>query len=439
MKNILTVLFTLFSITLFAQGKKIIIKGGISNLQSFDTSYARNDSVFYVLQGVEKFSHTMSGGGLGNLQQVTDAGNSTDTSVVVQGFKLTANSDSDYVALVKSAALNPTRATTIVGSDAGLYNNSPYLSAFGSDAAFGNSGDAVSAFGAGAGISNTYNNVTLLGASATASGTHQVVLANGKYSARFDVGSTQNYVLPNKSGTIALLDDITITGGAGINTLTTTGSTGAATKPNDSTINIPTPTIDGVLRNGNTTADQELFFGDGTHGLKIEYSGPNDYKVTNALGDKTAMFANDQVSVSDAGTGNSASFASDQISIATASDVNKTTITPNLISIQGGTGSLDDTTSYVRPTEIGFTPSALFGNPETKLKPVYGVGEIVAELGGSVAGGAVAPGNYVIALIGAVPSSSTDTGVPGQMAIDADYLYVCVATDTWVRFAKDAW
>jgi len=34
-----------------------------------------------------------------------------------------------------------------------------------------------------------------------------------------------------------------------------------------------------------------------------------------------------------------------------------------------------------------------------------------------------------------VPSSSTDTGVKGQMAVDANYLYVCVATDTWTRIA----
>jgi len=34
-----------------------------------------------------------------------------------------------------------------------------------------------------------------------------------------------------------------------------------------------------------------------------------------------------------------------------------------------------------------------------------------------------------------VPSSSTDTGVIGQMAVDAHYLYVCVATDTWTRIA----
>jgi len=34
-----------------------------------------------------------------------------------------------------------------------------------------------------------------------------------------------------------------------------------------------------------------------------------------------------------------------------------------------------------------------------------------------------------------VPSSSSDIGVKGSMAVDATYLYVCVATDTWTRIA----
>lgn len=40
---------------------------------------------------------------------------------------------------------------------------------------------------------------------------------------------------------------------------------------------------------------------------------------------------------------------------------------------------------------------------------------------------------------GAAPASATDTGTPGQMAYDADYFYVCVATDTWKRIALTTW
>lgn len=36
------------------------------------------------------------------------------------------------------------------------------------------------------------------------------------------------------------------------------------------------------------------------------------------------------------------------------------------------------------------------------------------------------------------PASSADTGEAGQIAYDADYIYLCVATDTWKRVALEA-
>jgi len=33
------------------------------------------------------------------------------------------------------------------------------------------------------------------------------------------------------------------------------------------------------------------------------------------------------------------------------------------------------------------------------------------------------------------PSSSSDTGYPGEICWDTDYIYVCTATDTWKRVA----
>ena len=38
-----------------------------------------------------------------------------------------------------------------------------------------------------------------------------------------------------------------------------------------------------------------------------------------------------------------------------------------------------------------------------------------------------------------VPASTTSTGVAGQLAVDADYLYVCVATNSWKRVAISGW
>jgi len=38
-----------------------------------------------------------------------------------------------------------------------------------------------------------------------------------------------------------------------------------------------------------------------------------------------------------------------------------------------------------------------------------------------------------------VPANASDTGTAGMLAYDADYLYVCVATDTWKRVAIATW
>jgi len=38
-----------------------------------------------------------------------------------------------------------------------------------------------------------------------------------------------------------------------------------------------------------------------------------------------------------------------------------------------------------------------------------------------------------------VPASASATGTAGEVAWDADYVYVCVATDTWKRAALSTW
>ena len=37
------------------------------------------------------------------------------------------------------------------------------------------------------------------------------------------------------------------------------------------------------------------------------------------------------------------------------------------------------------------------------------------------------------------PSSNTDTGTLGEIRIDTNYIYVCVATDTWKRVTLSNW
>lgn len=38
-----------------------------------------------------------------------------------------------------------------------------------------------------------------------------------------------------------------------------------------------------------------------------------------------------------------------------------------------------------------------------------------------------------------VPATAASTGTAGQIAYDGSFLYVCVATDTWVRAALTTW
>ena len=37
------------------------------------------------------------------------------------------------------------------------------------------------------------------------------------------------------------------------------------------------------------------------------------------------------------------------------------------------------------------------------------------------------------------PASATSTGLAGQIATDANYIYVCTATNTWKRVAIASW
>lgn len=37
------------------------------------------------------------------------------------------------------------------------------------------------------------------------------------------------------------------------------------------------------------------------------------------------------------------------------------------------------------------------------------------------------------------PASASATGTPGQIEWDSGFIYVCIATDTWVRAALSSW
>ena len=99
---------------------------------------------------------------------------------------------------------------------ASLGGNATNLNAFGNLALRNNSANNVNAFGNGAGRNNTFNNVNLFGSGSSADNNNQTVFSKWvsdltSYNARlsFDnITADRNFVLPNKSGTFAMIDDV---------------------------------------------------------------------------------------------------------------------------------------------------------------------------------------------------------------------------------------
>jgi len=99
------------------------------------------------------------------------------------------------------------------GNNACLNNIGSQVNAFGADAAFGNQGSEVNAFGSNAGNGNVHDNVTLFGTDTSADGPNQVVFGKNAFDEAmildFDsLTLVRKYTYPDKSGIVALLDDI---------------------------------------------------------------------------------------------------------------------------------------------------------------------------------------------------------------------------------------
>lgn len=53
--------------------------------------------------------------------------------------------------------------------------------------------------------------------------------------------------------------------------------------------------------------------------------------------------------------------------------------------------------------------------------------------------GIIVTGQLNLAALNTAPSSASDTGITGEIRIDANFIYVCTATDTWKRVAISTW
>lgn len=58
--------------------------------------------------------------------------------------------------------------------------------------------------------------------------------------------------------------------------------------------------------------------------------------------------------------------------------------------------------------------------------------------GGTLTGDLTAT-QYKLSSLNTAPSSAADTGTTGEIRVAADYIYVCIATDTWVRAELTSW
>lgn len=111
-----------------------------------------------------------------------------------------------------SATINIGSYVNAIGYLSAYNNKTSFVNAIGPSSCYANEGVNVNAMGNGSGASNIYGNVNLFGQNSEADGAGQTALSQGTYNARLDynhITDHRKYRLPDSSGTIALLSNIT--------------------------------------------------------------------------------------------------------------------------------------------------------------------------------------------------------------------------------------
>lgn len=68
-----------------------------------------------------------------------------------------------------------------------------------------------------------------------------------------------------------------------------------------------------------------------------------------------------------------------------------------------------------------------------------GAGFGISEADGFFANRSITGTQYKVSALNTAPASATSTGVIGEIRITSAYIYVCIATNTWVRTALTTW
>ena len=101
------------------------------------------------------------------------------------------------------------------------------------------------------------------------------------------------------------------------------------------------------------------------------------------------------------------------------------TISPTTVNV--GSAPNDGTGDNLRESFVKINSN--FANLSS---PGITVGNLITTGYANVTSNLIASGSYV-------PSSASATGVAGTIIWDADYVYICVATNTWKRSALTTW
>jgi hypothetical protein len=106
------------------------------------------------------------------------------------------------------------------------------------------------------------------------------------------------------------------------------------------------------------------------------------------------------------------------------------------------TGSLFGTSSFAvsssRATSSSFASTASFSPLYLPLAGGTVNGNVI--ITGSVnVSGSVAANLYSINTLNTAPATATSTGTLGEVRYTADFIYVCIATNTWRRTALTTW
>jgi hypothetical protein len=201
--------------------------------------------------------------------------------------------------------------------------------------------------------------------------------------------------------------------------------------------NAVTPTLDDVCQQGNTTTTSIQINNVG--GLSILTGPLTSNGSTFLLGSSTVI--NGTVNIN-----NTADIA-DTLTLSKSTGVGLQVdadayIDGNLTVTLGSALYTDEIRTTGLSSNLAFYTGGLQRGAFTSLGVLALTGGLQVLVGGALMNQGLTVNNLAqfnddVLLGGSVPSSSTDTGLAGQIAVDATYIYVCVGANSWGRVAID--